>query len=180
MMVPMRARSGRFTLIELLVVIAIIAVLAAILLPALGRAREKGRRVSCASNLRNIGMALRIYANDADEHFPLEDNAAGLVCLMQVNLIKSMKIFLCPSTDTRHEPDAVLADAHLDYIYRGGLTEKSCGVETALAADRIATPNHHHFGNILFGNGNVIGFRGVDWATQNNSHQTGGWPADPH
>jgi prepilin-type N-terminal cleavage/methylation domain-containing protein len=180
MMLRLRARNGRFTLIELLVVIAIIAVLAAVLLPALARAREKGRRVSCASNLRNLGMALRIYANDADEFFPVDDNAAGFNSLLRVNLVKSMKIFLCPSTDTPHEPAPLLEDTHLDYVYQGGRTEKSCGVETALAADRIATPNHRHFGNVLFGNGCVIGFRGEDWALLDDSHQTGGWPADPH
>jgi prepilin-type N-terminal cleavage/methylation domain-containing protein/prepilin-type processing-associated H-X9-DG protein len=70
---PTRSRAG-FTLIELLVVIAIIAILAAILFPVFAKAREKARAITCASNEKQVGLALLQYIQDYDEKYP-----AGLV-----------------------------------------------------------------------------------------------------
>ncbi|RPJ25170.1 MAG: DUF1559 domain-containing protein, partial [Planctomycetaceae bacterium] len=75
MRVVVSRRIRAFTLIELLVVIAIIALLMAILMPALNRARNQARRVTCANNLKQVGISLHMYANEYDGRLPL--NAWG-------------------------------------------------------------------------------------------------------
>ena len=92
---PMRARG--FTLIELLVVIAIIAILAAILFPVFGRARENARKTSCLSNLKQIGLGFAQYTQDYDKTVDAEQDP-GTTPRTRLNpYIKSLQVWVCPS-----------------------------------------------------------------------------------
>ncbi len=92
-----RSTLAAFTLIELLVVIAIISILAAILFPVFGRARENARRSSCQSNLKQIGLGLQQYAQDYDGWTPgsIIANLAWPSAIFPY--VKSQQLFSCPS-----------------------------------------------------------------------------------
>src|SRR4051812_23910212 len=108
-----------FTLIELLVVIAIIAILAAILFPVFGRARENARRSSCQSNLKQIGLGILQYVQDYDEKYPMRQYGNGstnghINSWRRVTLpyTKSSQIFSCPSNtkNTSNNDDSITGD----------------------------------------------------------------------
>lgn len=104
-------QSYAFTLIELLTVIAIIGLLAALLLPALNTAREKGKRIACASNLHQIGLAIQMYAGDYQNHTPTADFNANptprgrpisWAQILVVGNYATPKVFQCPDDKRPH------------------------------------------------------------------------------
>jgi prepilin-type N-terminal cleavage/methylation domain-containing protein/prepilin-type processing-associated H-X9-DG protein len=128
---PIKRRG--FTLIELLVVIAIIAILAAILFPVFGRARENARRASCQSNLKQIALGIKQYVQDYDERFPLDGSGTGdtigWAYIIQP-YVKSEQIFQCPSDTVAPPSGADLATraataGFTDYWYNGNLVTAS-------------------------------------------------------
>ena len=129
-----RAISGErrprpaFTLIELLVVIAIIAILAAMLLPALSLAKEKARRAGCQSDLRELGMALQMYAHDNGDRLPqgYRDDGQSHTIWVSTNTFNDIKRYSstnmssCPSLQGKFEYYEAGIGWVIGYSYNGG------------------------------------------------------------
>lgn len=99
-----REKNTGFTLIELLVVIAIIAVLAAILFPVFEQAREKARQTVCLSNMRQMGLATQMYAQDYDERLPLAATSLSPFVFLNWHdlldpYVRNKQIWICPSSN---------------------------------------------------------------------------------
>lgn len=150
----MQIREKGFTLVEILIVIAIIAMLAAMLLPALSGARERARRTTCLNNLKQIFAAFEMYAEDYYENYPADEVA--IYSTIYPDLIKTPHTFWCPSTISRgvRAPDRIDAtNWNNSYAFVFGLTtSNNCPSPVPVISDKgIFAGSSADYGNHVYG-----------------------------
>lgn len=145
-----RVRSHAFTLVELLVVMGIVALLAALFLPVMGRAAEQGRATACLSNLKQVGIGLRLYLDENNNRMPVMQNRARGTNTIVTNAVEvvlardlgNTQVLRCPSDRARWFEDTgssylwnfLLNGQPADHLRIFGLPLKPDGV--ALFSDK--------------------------------------------
>jgi prepilin-type N-terminal cleavage/methylation domain-containing protein len=161
----MKKNKKAFTLIELLVVIAIIAILAAMLLPALAAAKKKAQKINCVNNLKQVGLAVRIWEGDNNDTYPMgiAPNAGGPSCVTYPST--SGTIF---NAQTGGWASAILGMYGASAVFQCMSNELStpkivlCTSDTKSVATNFVSPNGGNFNNLT-----VSYFVGRD-ATESN------------
>jgi len=132
-----------------------------IFISAAASARSSARKISCTSNLKQIGLALRMYSSENNGEFPNKNGRAGLQMLVDSGFLENTHVYTCPSSRGRVKSKKDVA-IHSSYCYAGGLNESS-SVASALVMDR--SNNHDKYGNILYVDGHVKGYAGENWSS---------------
>jgi prepilin-type N-terminal cleavage/methylation domain-containing protein len=189
----MRSQRG-FTLIELLVTIAIIALLASLLLPALARAKESGRRASCINNLHQLHLALLLYADQNDGFYPPRTTAMRWPGYLQYQM-DNLRLMVCPtdnpppgsSADADLAPRSYVLNVFSDYfaarlssdvfrlfskgLYPASMSQESLAnpAETILFGEKKTSSNQYYVDL------NALGWLDVTEQGRHSRSVTGGW-----